>query len=78
MKKTDVFGIIKRWLKLMLIVSILIAMIIIWFIIFNMIYRETLCGYIFSAIYLISTVCLVATLLTNEQINNFIEKHFLS
>ena len=78
MRKTDVLAsIIKRWLKLMLVLSVLLAILVIWFIVFCMIYQETIWGFVISGVYVISTVSLAIVIFNNDQVNNFINKHLL-
>lgn len=76
-KANALTSIIKRWLKLMLVLLVLLAILDIWFIVFCMIYQETIWGFIISGVYVISTVSLAMVIFTNDQVNNFINKHLL-
>lgn len=78
MRKTNVSAsIIKRWLKLMLVVLVLLAILAIWVTVLCMIHQETIWGFIISVVYVISTVSLAIVILANDQVNNFINKHLL-
>lgn len=78
MGKTNVLAsIIKRWLKLMLVVLVLLAILAIWVTVLCMIHQETIWGFIISGVYVISTVGLAIVILANDQVNNFINKHLL-
>lgn len=78
MRKTNALtSIIKRWLKLMIVVFVLLAILAIWVTILFMIHQETMWGFIISGVYVISTVCLAIVIFTNNQVINFINKHLL-
>ena len=78
MRKTNALtSIIKRWLKLMIVVFVLLAILAIWVTILCMIHQETIWGFIISGVYVISTICLAIAIFSNDQVNNFINKHLL-
>lgn len=78
MRKTNALtSIIKRWLKLMIVVFVLLAILAIWVTILCMIHQETIWGFIISGVYVISTICLAIAIFSNGQVNNFINKHLL-